>query len=114
MGCPRRSVSFCETVRATMSEEPPAVNGTMIVMGFSGNWAHVAVAMPSAAIASVARFRIFIASPSCRCRRGSCGLRLGGERAVVREQRGRRGLHGGALLPIEVRDHRQDRPHVRD
>src|SRR3982751_2019170 len=49
IGCPRSCVSFGCTVRATMSDEPPAVNGTMIVTGRSGKSAEAAVARRSAA-----------------------------------------------------------------
>ena len=33
---PSRSPIFCATSRPTMSDEPPAVNGTIMLMLFSG------------------------------------------------------------------------------
>ena len=35
-GCPDRSVSFCPTIRASVSVDPPGENGTTIRTGLLG------------------------------------------------------------------------------
>src|SRR6185436_13264466 len=102
--CPSDSWSLAETVRAVMSDEPPGVNGTTTVTGRSGYcWA------------ASARGKTEAASPRARrARFMSGGGLLVVELAVVGEQRLCGTLDGGALLRVEVGDHRQHRTHVGD
>ncbi len=63
-GWPRSSESLAPTVRAVMSEEPPAVNGTMMVIGRLGyDWAKEAVQKARAAISGAPGLKPLMVSP---------------------------------------------------
>src|SRR5687767_2256062 len=105
-----------------MSEDPPGVNGTMMVTARSGYCcAEAAAASTRPAAASAKRLTNCMVSllyglmgDGFRGNAPSCRSFLGGERAVVREERLGGGLHRRALGRLEVRDHGQQRAHVGD
>src|SRR5687767_2119429 len=62
---PSRSPSFCATMRATMSVEPPGGKGTIRRIGFAGQaWADAAPGCSSAAAHRVANTSALIVIPA--------------------------------------------------